>query len=197
MHSDSLHNRKLASSMTALDMSSCHPPGDDIHPDASMIYDQTRVVNASAEEIYPWLLQLGRSRGGWYLTSFWERFIPASWRATRAINPHWQELKVGDRIPDYGAHDDYFDVALLEPPRAIVYKSERFGLPFTWALLVRETETGSGRETSVVHLRFRGALQVTGLKRRIILLFGEFMDYISTAPMLAGLAERVERQHAQ
>ena len=132
------------------------------------------------------------------MTSFWEHFIPGSWRAARSINPSWQELKVGDRIPDYGTKDDYFDVALLEPPNAVVYRSERFGLPFTWALLIRsETGAGSAEPLSVVQLRFRGVLQATGLKRAIILKFGEFMDYISTAPMLAGLAERVEKQHVQ
>ena len=79
---------------------------------------------------------------------------------------------------------------MLEPPNAIVFQTVRFGLPFTWALMVRDEGDG----VSIVHLRFRGELQATGIKRRFFVFLGGVMDYIFTAPMLAGLAERVERK---
>ncbi|RMJ13644.1 hypothetical protein CDV36_006672 [Fusarium kuroshium] len=167
-------------------------PGDDMIPDAEMVYDQTRTINASAADIFPWILQLGKGRGGWYLTSLWERMLPKSWIASRLINPAFQQLKTGDRVPDYGTKDDYFDVISIDPPRSLVYESLRFGTKFTWAILLYETEFVTGVST-VVHLRFRGKIASTGLKLRVIVWVGGILDHITTAPMLAGLAERVER----
>ncbi|RSL58234.1 hypothetical protein CEP54_007888 [Fusarium duplospermum] len=169
-------------------------PGDDMIPEAEMVYNQTRTISAPAADIFPWILQLGKGRGGWYLTSRWERMLPKPWIASRLINPTFQKLKPGDRVPDYGTKDDYFDVVSIESPRSLVYKSLRFGTKFTWAILLHETESEIGVST-VVHLRFRGKIASTGLKRRVIVWAGGVLDHITTTPMLAGLAERVERQH--
>ncbi|KAM0723952.1 hypothetical protein Q7P37_000943 [Cladosporium fusiforme] len=173
-------------------------PGDDLIPDASMIYDQTKTIHALPPDIWPWLVQLGKGRAGWYCPAWLERWLPQSWLASRAINPNWQSLAVGDRVDDYGfSKDDYFDVARLEPGRTLVYRSERYGCLFTWALLLREADDSMAPPTTTVHLRFRGRIAATGLKRRLIVWFGSVMDHISTAPMLAGLKERAERVHGQ
>ncbi|WPH04267.1 Hypothetical protein R9X50_00715600 [Acrodontium crateriforme] len=170
-------------------------PGDDIIPDAVMIYNQLRVVRAPRSEVYPWILQLGKGRGGWYLPASWERFLPKTWWASRTIEDRWQHLKVGDRVDDYGfdAKEDYFDVVTVDSPNALIYRSDRYGAKFTWSLLLHERTTESGPETTI-HLRFRGKIAARGLKRKLLVWGGEWMDWASTTPMLAGLAERVERQ---
>ena len=57
--------------------------------------------------------------------------------ASRRIVPEWQHLAAGDRVADYGfSKDDYFDVVEVSPPYALVYKSERYGTVFTWAILL-------------------------------------------------------------
>lgn len=173
-------------------------PGDDIIRDAVMIYDRTRTIQAPASSIFPWIVQLGKGRGGWYLTSFWERLLPSSWVPSRRVQQQWQTLAVGDRVADYGtSDDDYFDVVLIEPPTALVYKSERYGTVFTWALLCHEHGGQSEGEnvSTTVHLRFRGRIQSTGWKRALIVWGGNWIDHWTTAPMLAGLAERVEKPH--
>lgn len=40
-------------------------PGDDIIPNAPMIYDRKRLIRAPPEQVFPWLVQLGAHRGGW------------------------------------------------------------------------------------------------------------------------------------
>lgn len=171
-------------------------PGDDLIPDASMVYDQTKDLHASPSKIWPWLVQLGKGRAGWYCPAWLEKWFPKGWAASRAINPKWQALSVGDRVADYGfSKDDYFDVAVIEPERALVYRSDRYGCHFAWALLLHEHTDETTRPRTTVHLRFRGRIAATGVKRWLIIWFGGMMDYISTAPMLAGLKERVERAH--
>lgn len=171
-------------------------PGDDIIPDAVMVYDQMRTMKAPPSDIFPWLQQIGKGRGGWYLPSYVERFLPSSWQASRRIEEQWQTLAKGDRIADYGVgQDDYFDVVEVEPPNVIVFRSERYGCSFSWALLLHDRSSDAAPATTV-HLRFRGNIQATGLKRRLIVLGGGWLDYLSTMPMLAGIAERVEKPHS-
>lgn len=170
-------------------------PGDSIIPDAAMIYDnRSRLIHAPPSAVWPWVLQIGKGRGGWYLPSFFERFLPRRWRATREIKNEWQTLAVGDRIPDYGfnAIEDVFDVAILEEQKSIVFTSDRYGTSFTWAILLETTDAGDGASGVVVHLRFRGRIQRSGWQRKVLVVGGHWMDWITTAPMLAGLAERAE-----
>ena len=45
---------------------------------------------------------------------------------------------------------------------------------------------------TLLHLRFRGKIAATGLKRRLLVWGGGILDHLTTAPMLSGLAERAE-----
>jgi hypothetical protein len=165
-----------------------HPVlGDELIPDANMIFDRVAVIDAGAGEVWPWLLQLGKRRAGWYLPQRLERLLPRGRRATRRVDPRWQALGIGDRIPDYGGRDEYLEVARIEPGRALVYRSERKGAPFTWALLLESQGPGE----TALRLRFRGRLRSTGWRRRAIVTGGDFFDWATGALMLAGLRERV------
>lgn len=171
-------------------------PGDELLPDAVMVYDQKRTIRAPAEVIFPWLLQIGKNRGGWYLPLRIEGVMPLSWRPSRTIEPKWQKLTPGERIADYGfGRNDYFVVDRVIEPHTIVLRSKRYGSEFTWALLLRELhdQPGDPEPATVVHLRFRGKLKADGVRRRIIVKSGEVLDRLSAAPMLAGLAERCEQ----
>jgi len=163
-------------------------PGDHLIPDAPMIYNRIHIINYSPAIVWPWIIQLGKNRGGWYLPHSIERWIPSHWRASRTIESKWQSLAVGDRIDDYGGKNEYFDVVSINAPHCLVYKSERFGTQFSWAILLAEKEEGK----TEVCLRFRGRIKSRGWKRRVIVWGGDLLDWGSTASMLRGLAERVE-----
>ncbi|MGH2892374.1 MAG: hypothetical protein ACRDPM_03775 [Solirubrobacteraceae bacterium] len=170
-------------------MSGTSPPvlGDDLIPDADMVFDRIAVIKAGSAEIWPWLMQLGKRRAGWYLPGRVERFLPPQRRAARRVDPRWQALRVGERIPDYGGRDEYLEVARIDPGRALVYRAERRGARFTWALLLEP----QGPSETVLRLRFRGRLRSTGWRRRAIVTAGGFFDWVTGALMLAGLRERV------
>ncbi|HET9259176.1 MAG TPA: hypothetical protein VFP42_03495 [Acidimicrobiia bacterium] len=164
-------------------------PGDEILPDVSMVYDRKAVIDSQVDHVWPWLVQLGKNRAGWYLPWKVERWLPQRMRAVRTILPEYQGLTEGARVPDYGGRDDYLEVASLLPMRHIVYVTERFGTRFTWAIIVKP----SGSQSTEVHLRFRGAIRSRGWRRRLIVVIGDFFDWATTKPMLSGLAERARR----
>ena len=74
-------------------------------------------IDAPPAQVWPWLLQLGSGRGGWYS---WDRLDNAGRPSVREVNPEWQELAVGDRLKfsvlGAGLVDAY-EVAVLEPNR--------------------------------------------------------------------------------
>ncbi len=154
-----------------------------------MVFDQHDVVEGTPEQIWPWLVQLGRGRGGWYLPARLERLLPASRRALRTLDPRWQ-LVLGDRIPDYGGRDEWLEVVRLDPPRALVYRSERRGRPFTWALLLTPADDGH----TELRLRFRGQIHSRGLRRRLIIAGGGFFDWATGRLMVLGLQERLSSE---
>ena len=112
-----------------------HLPGDELIPDANIVFDRTRELAASPAEIWPWLVQLGKRRAGWYLPARVERIVPASRRGAWRVDPRWQTLGAGERIPDYGGRDAELEVASIDPARALVYRAERRGTRFSWALI--------------------------------------------------------------
>jgi hypothetical protein len=86
-------------------------PGDALVEPADVVMDRAFSVEAPPEAVWPWLVQLGKGRAGWYLPCAIERFLPRSRRATWSLNPAWLLLEAGDVIPDYGGRNETFQVA--------------------------------------------------------------------------------------
>jgi hypothetical protein len=166
--------------------------GDELVAPADVVMDRGFTVPDSPEAVWPWLVQLGKRRAGWYLPRGVERFLPPSRRAARTIDPRWQQLGLGDVIPDYGGRHETFTVAEIDPPRTLVYYSRRGRTEVTWSITLRPVgaATTRGRQTRVV-LRLRMAPV-----RRVWLAntAGELIDLLTIAGMAAGLRERLEHR---
>jgi hypothetical protein len=111
-------------------------PGDDIVGDGGVTMNRAFTVEATPGQVWPWLLQLGKARAGWYFPRTVEWVIPRSRRGIRRIDPRWQNLSVGDIIPDYGGARGYFEVAEIAAPRTLVYKSARGRTHLSWAIIL-------------------------------------------------------------
>lgn len=94
-------------------------------------------VPAAPAQVWPWIVQLGKQRAGWYLTRSVERFMPPRRRAIRSIDPRWQTLVIGDVIPDYGGSHETFTVAEIQAPHVLVYRSQRGATNLTWLIVLR------------------------------------------------------------
>jgi hypothetical protein len=154
---------------------------------ADVVMDRAFTLAAQPEILWPWLVQLGKQRAGWYLPRSVERFIPPSRRAVRHLDPVWQELSVGDVIPDYGGRDATFEVAIIQSPQVIVYRSVRGRINVTWSMTLTSLNEGTR-----LHLRLRlGPVGRQWLARTV----GDSFDLLTIAGMAAGLAERLAPDH--
>jgi hypothetical protein len=168
-------------------------PGDDVIPDAGVVLDRSAEFAVGAERLWPWLVQLGKGRGGWYLPGWLELIVPPRRRALRRIEPRFQELRAGDSVPDWGPGEPTFDVVSIDPPRSLVYRSVRprkrrpdDPLDLTWALVVQPL--GPDR------CRLRLRLRTRSLGRRfprLVTQSADLIDAVTVAGMVAGLRDRL------
>ncbi|MDP9330388.1 MAG: hypothetical protein M3P11_07120 [Actinomycetota bacterium] len=70
-------------------------PGDALLRPAAPSTTRAITIDASPEEVFPWLLQIGYGRGGWYSYDWIDNDGKPS---VERIDPSLQQLAVGDRI---------------------------------------------------------------------------------------------------
>jgi hypothetical protein len=156
-------------------------PGDDLVA-GDVVMDRGFDLPAPPGEVWPWIVQLGKRRAGWYLPTGVERAIPRGRRALRTVDPALQHLSVGDVIPDWGGKDATFTVAGIEPEQHLLYTSTRGRTSMTWCLNL--TPSGAGTR---MHLRLR----LAPVKHvRLAHALGGFMDWLTVVGLAAGLRER-------
>jgi hypothetical protein len=159
-------------------------PGDDLIPEPQLVMDRAFTLEGPLEAVWPWFVQLGKNRSGWYLPRGIERLIPRRRRALRAIDPTLAHLAVGDVIPDWGGRSATFEVAELRAPLTLVYRSRRGQTNLSWAINLESRGPAATR----VHLRLR----MTPVKRRwLVETAGELVDLSTVAGLAAGLRERL------
>ena len=158
--------------------------GDQLIADPTVVMDRAFSVAGRPETVWPWLVQLGKARAGWYLPRRVERLVPPRRRALRVLDARWLGLRVGDVIPDYGGRDATFEVAQIDPPTALVYRSRRGRTDVTWSI----TLVATGTDRTRVRMRLRLAPV-----RRVWLAetVGGLFDALTVAGLAAGLRERL------
>lgn len=179
-------------------------PGADLVPGGERSGTMAVTIDAPPEQVWPWLVQLGWDRGGWYS---WDSLDNAGRPSAREVHPEWQDLAVGDRLkfwaPGLGVADSY-QVAVLEPDRFLglhglvdlrgrILDQEQprpaAYLEGLWGFLLTELPGGRTRLVSSGYQAFR--------PRWLERFFYEWLSapvvWIMSARMLAVLKRNVER----
>ena len=97
-------------------------------------------IEAPAAAVWPWLVQMGWHRGGWY-TARWvdELLFPANRASADHIVEEFQDLQVGDFVPDGPPETECgFMVEQLASPRLLVLHSTSH-LPLEWRRCGKES----------------------------------------------------------
>jgi hypothetical protein len=91
-------------------------PGAEFVPDGQRAATMAVTIDAPPHEVWPWLVQLGGDRGGWYS---WDRLDNGGRRSAMTVHPEWQDLAVGDHVKYWRSTEavDAWEVAALEPNR--------------------------------------------------------------------------------
>ena len=91
-------------------------PGDRLVDPANYRMDRVVTIHAPADSVWPWLVQIGQDRAGFYSYDRLERTFGAGIRNADRIHPEWQAREAGDfvRAAPHGARDDARDQAAGE-----------------------------------------------------------------------------------
>jgi proline iminopeptidase len=92
-------------------------PGAGLVPGGERAATMAVTIDAPPDQVWPWLVQLGGDRGGWYS---WDFLDNGGRPSADRVHPEWQHLALGDQIKYWtrrrGAVDAW-KVAALEPNR--------------------------------------------------------------------------------
>jgi hypothetical protein len=172
--------------------------GDDLvaGPVTTSTYAVT--VEAPADIVWRWLVQIGQDRGGMYSYEWLENLFGLDIRNTNQIRQDWQHLAGGDQVRvvprgKLGMPEGYaFRVSLVDPPRALVLRQQPPEHPWdsSWAFLIVPVSAERSRLLSRSRTaKTRGA---AGVAARIgAELMGPIV-LLMTRKMLLGIKERAE-----
>ncbi|NAS25990.1 SRPBCC family protein [Herbidospora sp. NEAU-GS84] len=160
-------------------------PGDGLIPEPGVTTTRAVSIDAPASAVWPWLVQMGSGRGGAYTYDWIENLFGLDMHSADEILPAFQNLKVDDVLP-LGPSGPPMRVAVLEPERALVFRSEDGN--WVWSFLLREKD-------GVTRLISRNRIDVCGAAK-------VFYDVVMTpaslfmeSRMLHGIRDRAELKH--
>jgi hypothetical protein len=123
--------------------------GDDIVASPTAIETRGIDIDAPPEAVWPWLVQMGYGRAGWY--SYDQ--LDQRGRSADGLIDAWQTLAVGDIVPTHPGGG--FEVAVLDPGRALVLRSDT-------ALVTAQADAakaaGAGLDAATTGVRMSGAM---------------------------------------
>jgi PPOX class probable F420-dependent enzyme len=123
-------------------------PGDELVADAKIGWTHAITIGARPAAIWPWLVQMGCRRAGWYS---YDGLDNAAVPSADRILPQFQQVQVGDILPQTPTAEDRFVVRAVEPERALVLGDD--GGSMSWAFVL---EPVGGTGTRLI-TRSRGA----------------------------------------
>jgi hypothetical protein len=95
-------------------------PGDELVPQPPiLIMNHAITIDVPAAEIYPYFVQLGQDRAGFYSFDWLERLSGFGIHNSYTIHPEWQNLKAGDFVT-FHQKGMGMRVAAVEPGKYIV-----------------------------------------------------------------------------
>jgi hypothetical protein len=158
-------------------------PGDRIlrHPG----FSATRAITIAArpEDIWPWLVQMGSGRAGWYAI---DRLDNAGVPSATEIISELQDLKIGDVIPMVVGQPVGPHVRDLEPGRRMLWVTEG---QLSWEWLLEPVD----EQTTRLLNRIRGTYPPLWSRRMLYAIAASTGDIVMNRKQLRGIKARAER----
>jgi hypothetical protein len=161
-------------------------PGDEFVPRPNYHAMLALTIDAPPEDIWPWLMQMGKGRGGLYSYDWLDRlFGYLDGPSANAVLPQFQHLAVGDVIPVGGPAG--FPVLILRPYQALVLGGTTD--QFAWVWQFRLVPVSRHRTRLISRSRARVPRSIGATLFRMAL---EPAAFIMTRKMLLGIKQRAE-----
>ncbi len=164
-------------------------PGDYLLPQPRLCSTRAITIAASAREVWPWLIQIGQGRGGFYSYEVLENLIGLDIHNADSVIPRLQNIEVGDLIRLGPDGYPYYEVVAIEPHRALVLHAGDGNTQSTWAFQIEDQGDGACR----LIVRDRTSYEPKVGNFVIWRLLTDPIHFVMERKMLLGIKARVER----
>jgi hypothetical protein len=158
-------------------------PGDGLVTKADYVATRAITIHAPPQDVWPWLVQIGSGRAGWYT---YDRLDNAGVPSATEIIPEFQRLQVGDLVPMVAGKDIGVRVKELEPDRRMLWWDEKGEYSWEWLLAPIDQQT----------TRLLNRLRVTRhpwTRKMLYELVAANGDVVMQRKLLRGIKQRAER----
>jgi hypothetical protein len=161
-------------------------PGDGVLPRAHYRCTRAITVDATPVEVWPWLVQVGCLRAGWYADDLLDDLAHPS---SRTIVPALQDLEVGRWLPmaPRPTETTSFIVDSFDEPKWMLWRTPTS----TWAWRLRPLPDGRTRLVTRLNVFYDRHRPDTVLAVPLM----ELGDFPMMRRMLRGIRERAEAEH--
>jgi hypothetical protein len=158
-------------------------PCDDLVPVSHFTATRAVTIGAPPEAVWPWLIQVGYRRAGFYSYDLLDNLGRPS---ARTVLPEWQALRGGDvaaPMANPPTPATSFVIADASPPGHLVWAKP----DSTWTWILRALPGGRTRLVTRLRQRYRATPAAL-----VTVILAEFGDYPMMRKMLLGIKQRAE-----
>jgi hypothetical protein len=161
-------------------------PGDELVPQAQYRSTRAITIDAPPEAVWPWLVQVGCLRSGWYSNDLLDNLAHPS---ATTILPELQHLEIGDWVPmsptDNPSDRNAFKVHSFDVDQWLLWAKP----DSTWAWRLSSTDAGGTRLITRIHALYDWQHPATAVLGVVLMEFG---DFAMLRRMLRGIKTRAE-----
>lgn len=162
-------------------------PGDELVPNSRGGFTHAITVRASTAAVWPWLVQIGQGRGGFYSYELLENMAGCQIHNADRILPEFQQSEIGDMIGMHPKMGNPYEVNSIEPGRALVLLLKDKTQIGSWVFVLEEVDAKTTRLISRSRNDYSRSLGNT-------LAFGIWgpISIVMDRKMLLGIKKRAE-----
>lgn len=169
-------------------------PGDTLTEDPEVVFTRAVTVRAEVDAVWPWLVQFGLDRAGFYSYELLERLAGIPVRNVESVMTEHQDIAVGDGVKLHPKAPP-IPVAIVEPGRSLCFggdpggEFERTDPRRSWCMYLESAGEGACRlilRTCIEPPRNRS------LGKRVTLAVEEPIDFVMEQRMLRSIRRLAE-----
>ncbi len=167
----------------------CALAGDGLIPQPIGTVNHAITIHRPPRDVWPWLVQMGSGRAGWYAYDFIDNGVHHS---AERILPADQNIHVGSVFPALPGVTDVFLVTQFEPERSLVlsWRLPSGKYQTSWAFVLEQPQPGQTR--LIVRGRVAPGYRPYGLPQWLAVPTGAMAHFIMQRKQLLGIARRAE-----